>query len=117
MRCYNHPSVEAVGTCKACSKGLCMECAADLGHGLACKSSHIAEVENLNALITSSTRITTTNTRGKFLAPAFYGFMGLTFLGYGLMSTRASIFGIVMGIGFLAFAIFTLAANLKAFGK
>ena len=117
MRCYNHPSVEAVGTCKACSKGLCMECAADLGHGLACKASHIAEVENLNALITRSTRITTANTMGKFLVPAFYGFMGLTFLGYGLVNSRASSFSIVMGVGFLAFALFTLTTNLKAFGK
>ena len=117
MRCYNHPSVEAVGTCKACSKGLCMECSADLGHGLACKASHIVEVENLNALITRSTRITTAHTRGKFLVPVFYGFIGLTFLGYGLVSSRASSFSIVMGVGFLAFALFTLATNLKAFGK
>lgn len=117
MRCYNHTSVEAIGTCKACCKGLCMECAADLGHGLACKAAHVAEVENLNALITRSTRITTANTKGKFLVPVFYAFLGATFLGYGLVSSSASGFSIVMGAGFLAFALFTLVANLKAFGK
>jgi hypothetical protein len=94
-----------------------MECAADLGHGLACKTAHIAEVENLNALITRNTRITTINTKGKYLVPVFYAFLGATFLGYGLASSRASGFSIVMGAGFLAFALFTLAANLKAFGK
>lgn len=72
-----------------------MECAADLGHGLACKTAHVAEVENLNALITRSTRITTANTKGKFLVPMFYAFLGATFLGYGLVSSSASGFSIV----------------------
>ena len=43
MNCFNHPDVPAVGICKACQKGLCMECAVDLGHGIACKS-HQEEV-------------------------------------------------------------------------
>lgn len=117
MRCFNHPSAEAIGTCKACCKGICIECAADLGHGLACKNAHVAEVESLNTLITRNTRITIVNTRGRFLVPAFYAFLGLAFLGYGLASSRSSSFTIVMGVGFLAFALVTLAANLKAFGK
>ena len=48
MNCFNHPGVPAVGICKACQKGLCMECAVDLGHGIACKN-HREEVERLNA--------------------------------------------------------------------
>lgn len=35
MRCLNHRDREAVGTCKACSKGLCAECAVDLADGRA----------------------------------------------------------------------------------
>ncbi len=117
MKCFNHPSVEAVGICKACCKGLCVECAVDLGHGLACNSGHVAEVENLNALITSNTRITAVNTKGKFLVPVFYAFLGITFFGYGLASSRASILTIVTGAGCLLFALFTFAGNQKAFGK
>jgi len=45
MRCFNHQDHEAVGCCKACGKGLCPDCAADLGHALACRGSHEAMVE------------------------------------------------------------------------
>lgn len=37
MNCFYHPTAVAVGTCKSCNKGLCRECAVDLGKGLACK--------------------------------------------------------------------------------
>ena len=47
MNCFNHPDVPAVGICKACQKGLCKECAFDLGHGIACKN-HREEVEVLS---------------------------------------------------------------------
>jgi hypothetical protein len=47
MNCFNHPDVPAVGICKACQKGLCMECAIDLGHGIACRN-HREEVEVLS---------------------------------------------------------------------
>jgi hypothetical protein len=47
MNCFNHPDVPAVGICKACQKGLCMECVVDLGHGIACKN-HREKVEILN---------------------------------------------------------------------
>lgn len=65
MRCFNHPETEAIGTCKACNKGLCLECAADLGHGLACKSAHVEAVEDLNTLVARNVRIGNINARGK----------------------------------------------------
>ena len=47
MHCYQHPLVPAVGICKACSKALCPECAADLGNGLSC---HGVCEKNVNEL-------------------------------------------------------------------
>lgn len=38
MRCFTHQAKEAIGVCKACSKGICADCAADLGHSISCKS-------------------------------------------------------------------------------
>jgi hypothetical protein len=55
MNCFNHPDVPAVGICKACQKGLCMECAIDLGHGIACKN-HREDVEMLNTIQADSKR-------------------------------------------------------------
>jgi hypothetical protein len=30
MKCFNHSTVDAVGVCKHCNKGLCRECAVAL---------------------------------------------------------------------------------------
>lgn len=51
MHCFNHTSSSAVGVCKACQKGLCSECAVDVGMGIACKDScelHVAEINEMN---------------------------------------------------------------------
>lgn len=37
MRCFYHQDKEAVGVCRSCGKGVCIECAVDLGKGLACR--------------------------------------------------------------------------------
>jgi hypothetical protein len=47
MNCFYHPTVVAVGTCKSCHKGLCPECAIDLGKGLACKGRCEENVKGL----------------------------------------------------------------------
>jgi hypothetical protein len=37
MRCFYHPEKDAVALCKSCGKGVCPECSADLGKGVACR--------------------------------------------------------------------------------
>ena len=51
MRCYYHPNADAVGSCKNCSRGLCMACATDVGNGLACPARCEGEVRALNDVI------------------------------------------------------------------
>ena len=50
MNCYRHPSRPALGSCKACSKGLCLECSYDTKNGLACVDTCIDEVKRLNRI-------------------------------------------------------------------
>jgi len=100
MNCFNHPDVPAVGICKACQKGLCMECAVDLGHGIACKS-HQEEVEMLNYFQLS------------ILAPFF-------FIGLGIVLNLIGCFTIlfesymdangtgIMGLGMIFLSLFFL---------
>lgn len=114
MRCFNHPDVEAVGSCKTCCKGLCRTCAVDLGHGLSCRD-HQARVELLNTLIERNSTIQSMNTKGRFLMPAFYGFMGLAFLIYGFAHRGGSSLSLALGGGFVVFAVIVLTINLKAF--
>ena len=54
MNCYYHYDHPAVGICKSCNKGLCYECAVDIGNGLACKNSCEAEVKALNDVLERS---------------------------------------------------------------
>ena len=37
MKCFFHQDRDAVGICKSCERGVCPECAVDLGKGLACR--------------------------------------------------------------------------------
>lgn len=38
MQCYVHPEVEAVGTCVACGRGVCEECAVTVGGKTYCRN-------------------------------------------------------------------------------
>jgi hypothetical protein len=51
MNCFYHHTIVAVGVCKSCGKGLCPECAADLGKGIACKGHCENEVQSVIRLI------------------------------------------------------------------
>jgi hypothetical protein len=57
MNCYRHQSLSAVGTCKTCNKGLCPDCAFDVGNGLACRGQCEAKVSELNQMWERSARI------------------------------------------------------------
>jgi hypothetical protein len=117
MRCFNHPEREAVGICKSCSKGICSDCASDLGHGLACRDKHEPNVESLNTMIVRSSRVQATTTRAKYVAPAFTAFMGAMFLGYGYFKEGLSGFLAPLGIGFLVYSVALFVANRKAWGR
>jgi hypothetical protein len=118
MRCFNHASVEAIGNCKACHKGLCAQCVADLGHGLACKGIHEGDVELLHSILSRSARIYSVTPKSRYLAPAFYAIMGLLFLGYSFaVPDRA--FGLLfwMGAALVTFSVAVFVFNRRAYGQ
>lgn len=51
MNCFQHAPSPAVGLCKNCQRGVCPECLADLGDGLACRGRCEQKVQSLNALL------------------------------------------------------------------
>jgi len=118
MKCFNHPDQDAVGLCKHCSKGLCVECASDLGHGLACKGSHERQVEDIDMLITRNTAIQTSAPKTTLTAPIFYLFTGIVFAGFGYFSTgRITNFPVVLGAGFIVFGVITFVQSRRLFGN
>jgi len=117
MHCYNHSERDAVGTCKACCKGLCAECAVDLGHGISCRGTHEQRVEEIEQLISRNALVQRTAGGAKYVAPAFLLFMGAVFTGYGLLYARTGKFIVVLGIGFLVYGAYSVIVNRRAYAR
>jgi hypothetical protein len=115
MRCYIHSTSEAVGICRACGKGLCTDCAVDLGFGLSCRGEHEQRVAANDALISKSAQLQDTAGRAKYAAPVFFLFSGAVMGAYGLMNSKADMFLVLLGGGFLAFGAFLFVMNCKAY--
>ena len=110
MHCYYHQDKEAVGGCKSCGKGLCPECAVDLGKGLACRGRCEADVQAVIALVDRSIKLSPTTTRliesGRSLRSSGFTFnlvIGVIFIAWGLQDTERFSFITIVGVCFLAF--------------
>lgn len=129
MNCFYHPSTVAIGTCKHCGKGLCADCANDLGHGLACRDKHEQEVEDAQTLFNNACRFQkkadeTLNTASRFqgverslryVYPSFFGLLGFAFLYPALFSKEpASTFQILTGSVFLVYALIQGVSTWRA---
>jgi hypothetical protein len=69
MRCFYHHEKETVGQCKSCGKGVCAECAVDLGKGLACHGRCEEQVRALIELIDRNIELSKTWAPKLELAP------------------------------------------------
>lgn len=117
MHCYNHADREAVGTCKACCRGLCSECAKDLGFGLSCHGPHEQRVAEIEEIITRNASVQRAAGRARYAAPALYLFMGILFAGFGGSRTKADLFLLTLGSGMIAFGMYCLWANRRAYAR
>lgn len=117
MRCFNHVDREAVGSCKGCQKGLCAECAIDLGHGLACKGVHEQIVNTYNVIMERDAQIYRAAPRVGLITPIFAGLLGLVFLAFGLLLKSAP-FNLpsAVGLGFIVFGGLFYRFSRRAFG-
>ena len=57
MNCFNHPAINAVGTCIDCQKGLCVNCASKFSIPL-CSRCNMGRVKNEKALIINELGLT-----------------------------------------------------------
>lgn len=107
MRCFNHQDREAVGSCKACAKGLCAECVVDLGHGLSCKGSHEEIVESYSSILKFNARTVSAAPRIIYLPTVFSIAMGAMFMWFGRDDFRGFLF--IVGGLLLAYGVFMFA--------
>jgi len=121
MNCFYHPTVVAVGICKSCGKGLCQECAVDLGKGLACKGHCEEDVKAVMQLIDRSIqrspyheKVLDTARGNRYLGPLFPLVAGALFLGFASYDCFQSGFESVdfltggLGLCFLILGLITL---------
>jgi len=117
MKCYYHQYKDAIGVCKTCYRGLCQDCAVDVGNGIACKGKCEGKVKELNATIEKS-RKAYSRVGQAYLRNALIQLMlGLLFLIVGLLTINTrSTYGIlttVCGVILLFSAILNYSLSRK----
>jgi hypothetical protein len=70
MRCFYHQDKDSVGSCKSCGKGLCAECAVDLGKGLACRGRCEESARAIIELVDRNIQLSTTPAKAQLVVPA-----------------------------------------------
>lgn len=85
MKCFYHNDKDAVGTCKSCNKGLCADCAADPGTGLACKGSCEDKVKAINELMENNMKAYDKSLPRCLKNVMSYGILAFIISGIGLM--------------------------------
>jgi hypothetical protein len=118
MLCFIHQDREAVGACKACAKGLCPECAIDLGHGLACKGVHEEAVNLQHSIFLVTARAVTAAPRNVYITPAFIGAMGVIFawFGYSRLGGPENL-PFLMGCAFLVYSLVVFIRNRAIYSR
>jgi hypothetical protein len=74
-------------------------------------------VETYNTIVERSARVYSVMPKSSLIGPIFYGFMGAVFLAFGLLNEEGILnIPVVMGAGFLIFAVSAYVANRRAYG-
>lgn len=109
MNCFNHNEKQALGICKHCNKGICMECLTDLGDGLACTATCIEEVQTINKLINHNKKASKTTTGTWKMTGAFYMVVGTLFMTTSIFYFRKpDVFLIGLGLIFVLFGLYSV---------
>jgi len=118
MNCYRHHEAYAVGICKNCSKGICTECAVDVGNGIACKNECEEEVKNINELIAKN-KGAFKRTGGAYYRNSFiYGSLGVFFVLFGMFIEKPMAnFTLPVGLIFLVGMVLNINSALKLKNK
>lgn len=118
MKCLSHPDSDAVGICKHCNAGLCLNCAVQTSHGLACAAKCEEEVVKVGKLIDKNIieaekigGVVSANRFQSRLTGFFYVFMGLFIFGWGLFGEMNSL--AIFGAAFTLFGIVSLVRAIK----
>lgn len=111
MKCFNHVGIDAVGLCKYCCKGLCTDCAVEIGKSLACKLTCQEDVAVLDAMIHKSIVTSNTQKKNRMFMPLFFVATGSSILALSYYRTGTLGLASIMGFVFIGFGIINYAIN------
>jgi hypothetical protein len=100
MKCFYHTNVDAVAVCKNCGKGLCVECATEVGKGIACKNRCEADVEAINKIFQENKKAFDNYRNAYSLSAVWVGLIGIGFSISSFILTP-KLMGFLMSMGFL----------------
>jgi len=113
MNCYYHPDRPAVGTCKNCHRGLCIESAAEATNGLACRGRCEQQVESINDIIERN-KTGYQKAAGAYAGNAIlYVLLGLILVIVGALTPPAGWFLLAFGVIFLLGAALQYGTSRK----
>ena len=119
MRCFVHGDIEAVGTCKHCSKATCRTCARENQAGISCSDACEIQVSQYHEMTEKAKRLYGVGA-GKKRVPSALFFnliIGLGFFGFGAYFwyihnvNGYSFFLIFLGALFAGFALYKFALD------
>lgn len=120
MKCFYHQDRHAVGSCKSCGKGVCPDCAVDLGKGLACRSHCEENAQAVIDLIDQNIRLAPrtaklldSNRRVRTGASGFNLVLGVVFVLWGFTDPDRLSFLVVVGVCFLLFGGFSIIQAIR----
>ena len=107
MKCFNHNDQDAVGVCKHCQKGICMNCCTLVNGSVSCIGDCEDEVASINYIMEKSKGVYKNLDKQWGPATVTNLFGGLLFLAFGIYIFKTGNFssylliglGIVMIIG------------------
>jgi hypothetical protein len=98
MECFTHRGAPAVGTCRACLRGLCRECAAEQRLGLACRGRCEDDVRALAATLEQSIRTAQLGAGMLQQTPRLW-------LGLALVSLAVGVFVVLFGLSLPSYRV------------
>ncbi|WP_068471048.1 hypothetical protein [Candidatus Protochlamydia phocaeensis] len=114
MNCYYHRESAASGICKNCNKGVCTQCAIDVGNGIACRNSCEQAVKEINAIIQKNKKVYKITRSNYYRMAAIYGLLGSFFIIYPLIdSSPISHFLFPVGACFLMGMLLVFYSGMK----
>ena len=117
MRCFIHQDREAIGTCRACSRGLCPDCASAMPFGLACRGSHEQLVQLSYEALARTAQIHSAYGKVRYLGAGLFSGLGVFSGVYAWTSGgHANVF-YFYGVLTIAVGVALFYAQRRAYGK